>query len=246
MDLLDFIFPKRCLGCVRLGKYFCDNCRQTIKVIKTNEAICPICEKLAIDGATHPYCQTRYTLDGLVSFFRYDGAIRKAVKSIKYRLVSDLAKEFVDLIPSDRFTLSFRPVSRNPFFITDGSRVKPGMTDISLALVPIPLHSSRFRERGFNQAEVLGKIIAKKLNLPVRTDILKRVKKTTPQVEMKDRSERLRNMSYVFAMNNVAMKQCNNVILFDDVFTTGATMRSAANVLKRSGVKKVWGVTMAR
>ena len=82
----------------------------------------------------------------------------------------------------------------------------------------------------------------------MRTDILKRVKKTIPQVQMKDRNERLRNMEGVFALNNLTMKQFNNssVILFDDVFTTGATLRSAANILKRSGAKNVWGMTMAR
>lgn len=184
-----------------------------------------MCERLAFRGMTHPRCKTKYSLDGLTSIFRYDGIIKQAVKSLKYRRVSDLAKEFVDLVPR-----SCHPdVRRDP------------------VLIPIPLHPSRFRDRGFNQAEVLGRLFADRLYMPVRTDILKRVTATTPQVEMKDRRERLQNMKDVFAL---AHDTCNmthdTVILFDDVFTTGATMRAAGETLKHAGVKSVWAVTMAR
>lgn len=228
MGFLDILFPKRCIGCGRVGGYFCNQCRTSIKVIAPNEPICPVCEKPAIDGRTHPKCQSRYSLDGLTSFFRYDGVIRKAIKTIKYRYISDLAQEFVDLIPALSISLAMKQCS-----------------NVTMIL-PIPLHPTRLRFRGFNQAEVLGKLLAQKLDLPMHTDILKRVKKTIPQVEMKDRDERLKNMEKVFSVNNVAMKQCYNVILFDDVFTTGATMRAAAKVLKQAGATYVWAVTMAR
>ena len=104
------------------------------------------------------------------------------------------------------------------------------------------------RDRGFNQAEVLGKLLARRLHIPLRTDILRRVKKTTPQVEMKDRKERLRNMKNIFEINPATIEQWNNktIILFDDVFTTGATMRAAGETLKRAGAKRVWALTMAR
>jgi len=114
-------------------------------------------------------------------------------------------------------------------------------------LIPIPLHPSRYRDRGFNQAEVLGRILADRLHIPIRTDILKRVIKTTPQVEMKDRKERLKNMKNVFSIHNSKFVIPNStIILFDDVFTTGATMRAAGETLKRAGAKSVWAVTMAR
>lgn len=222
MHLLDLIFPKRCVSCGRLGKYFCESCRAKIRYIAVNESICPMCEKPAIDGATHPKCRTRYGLDGLTSFFRYDGPVRKAVKALKYRLVSDLASEFVSLVPTSSLSA-----------IHQGS-----------ILIPIPLHVTRLRHRGFNQAEVLGKLVSARLHIQIKTDILRRVKITTPQVAMKSRDERLGNMKDVFQ----AVKTIQNryIILFDDVFTTGATMRSAANTLKRKGVKYVWAVTIAR
>lgn len=192
------------------------------------EAICPVCERAAIDGATHPRCMSRFAIDGLTSFFRYDGAIRKAVKALKYRLVSDLAAEFVSLISEDLFSKLY---TLNP---------KP------FCFIPIPLHPSRFRERGFNQTEVLGKLIAAKLHASLQKDILRRVRRTTAQVEMKRREDRLQNMKNVFSVSAIKYRNNEALFLFDDVFTTGATMRSAANVLKRSGVKFVWGITMAR
>lgn len=108
--------------------------------------------------------------------------------------------------------------------------------------VPIPLHPSRLRERGYNQAEVLGRLIAQKLDIPMRTDILKRVKRTIPQVEMKKKNERLKNMEGVFVSNKIS----GSIILFDDVFTTGATMQSAAHALKTAGAQTIRFLTMAR
>lgn len=225
MSLLDLIFPKRCVGCNKLGKYFCIEC--IAKIEWTIHQICPVCEKAAIDGATHPKCRSKYSLDGLTNFFRYRGIIRQAIKSVKYRFISDVALEFINLIPSELLFLTMKQCSNETI------------------LVPVPLHPSRLRFRGFNQTEILGRIVAKRLKIPLRTDLLERIRKSVPQVEMKDRKERLRNMDKVFSVNNVTMKQINYVILFDDVFTTGATLRAAANVLKRTGANSVWGITLA-
>ena len=215
MNLLDLVFPKRCVHCGRVGKYFCDKCRLLIRPIADNEQICPMCGRLALDGIIHPGCRTRYCIDGLTSFFHYSGPVQKAIKALKYRYVSDLAEEFISLVP-------FLPST---------------IYDQRSILVPVPLHLSRLRYRGFNQAEELGKL----LRIPMRTDILRRTKATQPQAEMK-RSERLENMKNVFDAHDII----DDILLFDDVFTTGATMRSAANVLKRAGAKRVWAVTIAR
>jgi ComF family protein len=175
-----------------------------------------MCGRLAFEGLTHPMCRTRYCLDGLTSFFHYDGITRKAIKAIKYRLVFDAAEEFVGLISVPDFK--------------------------NYILIPIPLHPNRFRSRGFNQAEVLGSILSKRLNIPIRTDILRRVKETEPQASIAKRTDRLENMKNIFGCKKVS----GNILLFDDVFTTGATMRSAAAALKRAGAARVWAVSMAR
>jgi len=181
-------------------------------------------------GCTHPGCRTRFTVDGLTSFFHYDGVIKKAVKALKYRLVSDVAAEFVSLIQETSISGSFHPKLLHPIFL------------------PIPLHKMRMHQRGFNQAEILGGFVSHRLQIPMYTDILLRTRETRPQVEMKNKEDRLKNMHGVFALN-VKRKidvRNQNIVLFDDVFTTGATMRAAAGVLKHSGAKCVWAVTVAR
>lgn len=216
MNLLDFIFPKRCVNCGKIGAYFCDQCRRLIRPIAANEKTCPECGRSALDGITHPPCRTYYSLDGLTSFFHYRGVVQKAVKAIKYRLVSDLADEFVSLIPNVRLPRG--------------------------VIVPIPLHSSRLRARGFNQAEILGNALASRLHIPIHPAILRRIRATPPQADIKEKKKRLENMKNSFVSAPVS----GNILLFDDVCTTGATLRSAAGALKRAGAKRVWAMTMAK
>ena len=232
MNFLDVLFPRRCLGCGKLGAYFCPKCTASIRMVAVNESICPICEKPAIDGATHPRCRSRYTIDGLTSFFHYEKAVRKAIRTMKYQYVSDLANELVGLVPADSLVFLTKLLSarrQNSF------------------LIPLPLHPSRLRWRGFNQTQVLGRYLSQRLGISMRPDTLKRIRSTTPQVEVKNRQRRLKNMEGVFCVNASAKDTLRlSGLVFDDVFTTGATLRSAASVLKRAGVPFVWGVTMAR
>ena len=229
MNFLDLLFPKRCLGCGKWGRYICSSCRKTIHPIPYLK--CPVCEKPAIDGMTHPRCKTKYSLDGLTSFFRYDGIIKKAIKQIKYRYTYDVAHELIQCIP---------PSSLEFFH-------KSYFVNLNSEFVPIPLHKSRFNFRGFNQAEIIAQILGKRLNIPVYTTILMRTKKTVPQVEMKDKDKRLTNMKDVFSIHtSYLLPLTSGILLVDDVFTTGATLRSAASVLKHNGVKFVWGITIAQ
>lgn len=207
MDILNLLFPRRCLGCGKIGRYFCSKCVLKINRIDLNKTI-------------YPVRRSQDSLDGVISFFHYRGIIRQAIKTLKYRLVTDLAKELVDLISLSSFSKAS-------------------------VLVPIPLHSARLRSRGFNQAEVLGSLIANKLNIPIESNLLKRVKNTQPQAEVKNRVDRLKNIGQAFAVDQIKQYP-KRVILFDDVFTTGATMRGAASALKQAGVKYVWGMTIAR
>lgn len=229
MRFLDLIFPKRCVSCGRIGRYICDGCRKTIIPIAPNECICPVCEKPAIAGITHPRCRTRTAPDGLTSFFYYKDTVRKAIHTIKYGHVSDSVREFVDCIPFSAYEI--RSAMENPHAL----------------LVPIPLHRARERSRGFNQSEVLARQIAVHLRIACRSDILSRQTATTPQVEMKRKTDRLSNIKHAFAVRCPVPQDTKlAVLLFDDVFTTGATMREATRVLKRAGAKFVWAVTMAR
>ncbi len=131
------------------------------------------------------------------------------------------------------------PISAYEIYATKG--------DVQTILIPIPLHTSRLRFRGFNQSDLLGKLIASELNINYSAEILIRQKKTPAQVSMKQKQDRLTNVRSAFSLQNTQLTpDVNNYLLFDDVFTTGATLREAAIVLKRGGAKNVWGVTIAR
>lgn len=237
--ILDLLFPKRCLSCGKFSSYLCNNCTSSIYINKVT--ICPVCERASIDGITHLRCQTRYTINGLISFWQYEGVVKKIIHKIKYDpFLSDSIKEIVNkldiysLNPEEKwiknYSLSFKKFLKE----------KP-------ILVPVPLHKSRFRWRGYNHTTLIAYALAKKWNLKVKENILIRIKKNRPQVELKGKG-RIENVKDAFKVNNETMKQLNNdnFILIDDVWTTGSTLKTCATLLKRNGAQSVWGLTLAR
>jgi len=155
--------------------------------------------------------------------------VRQAIQTLKYRFVQDLAAEFVEFVPFSAYEI--RSITGNPHAV----------------VTPIPLHATRLRHRGFNQSESLGTEVARTLRIEFVPDILKRTVATQPQVHMQSKSLRRANMRGVFSMNKMPRDIRHMIfLLFDDVFTTGATMREAGRVLKQGGARQVWAVTMAR
>jgi ComF family protein len=116
---------------------------------------------------------------------------------------------------------------------------------LSPVLVPIPLHRKRERERGFNQSLLLAKRLAQEFSLPIRCHWLQRQKSTLSQegLNLKERQENLEGAFYCPFPELVTGQR---IILIDDVFTSGATMKEAALVLKNKGASFVWGITIAR
>ena len=236
MLFLDFLFPKRCLDCGRIGKYICLTCQK--KLVGVQEVVCPECERLAVGGQVHPHCQRRFTLDGLVSLWAYQGLIKEAVKTVKYRFVADLIKEISDLIKQ-----RVQDQAKNYLEFWQFMAKSP-------IVIPVPLHMARLRWRGFNQAEVLGRKFASYWRLPFSGRILERIKATQPQVELTG-EKRQQNVQGAFALTRRLQglkKPLRNkrFLLIDDVWTTGATMRECGRKLKRGGAKEVWGLTLAR
>ncbi|MEX0622060.1 MAG: hypothetical protein WD187_03705 [Candidatus Woykebacteria bacterium] len=111
-------------------------------------------------------------------------------------------------------------------------------------LVPIPLSASRKRWRGFNQAEVLGDLFSKSIKAVYEPEFLKKTRETQPQVWLK-RKERLKQMKWSFQSLPKETVSGRNFIVFDDVWTTGATLKAAGAAIKRKGANKVWGITLA-
>ena len=112
------------------------------------------------------------------------------------------------------------------------------------ALVPIPLHRARLRQRGYDQALELARPLARALALPLRGDLLRRRRATTPQSEL-HASERKRNLRDAFVAN-AAVAMPGHVVLVDDVMTTGATLHAAADALRRAGAARVDAWVCAR
>jgi ComF family protein len=227
MHLFDLLFPKFCLGCGKWGTYICSTC--AIKLHPLSYLKCPECERPAIDGKTHPRCLHTYGLDGIVSFFSYTSVIKQAIKTMKYRFAYAVCEDVLTIISQGQIERI-----RKLLNITNQT-----------VFIPIPLHPNRLRWRGFNQAEIITRLLVKRIGGVVKNDVLVRIKETVPQVDMKNREARLVNMHHVFKVKK-DVDMIKTVVLVDDVFTTGATLRSAAAALKHAGVKFVWGMTIAQ
>lgn len=229
MFLLDLLFPKRCVQCKKIGFYICASCFTYISF--TDTIVCLVCQRPAIGGLTHPVCKTPHGIDGNFPSLVYVGIVKKLIYTFKYPpYTTDLRDSMVELfyeglIQKEQF---YRQVTKESVF------------------VPIPLHASKFRKRGYNQAYKLAKGLSKKFGIPV-VDSLARIKNTKTQVGL-TKKEREENIKDAFAVKKeyvAQMKTIPQVFLVDDVATSGSTLRESAKVLKRAGVKSVWGVTLA-
>ncbi len=186
--------------------------------------ICPKCGRPQASGIICASCIQRQTeLDGIRSPFRFDGVVRKAIHELKYHNLRAIAGCLAGLLAVY--------LQSNPL---------PGEI-----LIPVPLHPRRLRERGYNQSNLLARELGKIIGLPLVEDCLIRVKQAQPQVRAAGLRERRINVADAFACRND--EACGKqVILIDDVCTSGATLESCARVLKKRGALSVWGLTLAR
>lgn len=223
MSIVDLLFPRSCLSCGKDGSYACLSCLSKLSELKQ---ICFECRRPSVDGMTHERCKRPWGLDGLVFLWPYQGVIRQAIIKLKYKFALEIAKELSG-------------------FITDHLQKRSVALPLRATLLPVPLYWYRKNWRGFNQADVIGKLVANRMEWDFRSDLLVRKRLKRPQTDLK-RDERAENIRGVFTLNPNYQLQSTSYILFDDVLTTGATMKEAAKVLKRSGAKSVWGLTIAR
>jgi competence protein ComFC len=230
MNLLDLFFPKTCVGCKKYGSYFCSDC---IRKIKQSELVCPFCERQSLGGVVHAVCQRKFGLDGLWSLGIYEGPLRTAIQKLKYKWVSEIAKELVDI------TVEYW--AKNSPVLLDKIKKDQGK---SWVITSVPLHPTRQNWRGFNQSELLAKLFTQRLGLRYQ-NLLKRIRNTTPQMKLLSH-ERKQNIKNAFALTPNSSPITHNLILIDDVWTTGSTLKECCYVLKRGGAKQVWALTIAR
>ena len=112
-------------------------------------------------------------------------------------------------------------------------------------LVPVPLHRRKLRERGYNQSQLLARELGKLIDLPMVDDCLTRQKHAPPQARTSTIDERRTNVADAFACHDYRLRD-KQVLLIDDVATSGATLDACASTLKASGASSVWGLTLAK
>ena len=219
---LELIFPKNCIGCGKAGSVLCADCRHQIKMIKT--FTCPKCGRINRNGGYCPGCKNKSYLSGILVAADYrTGPTKELIHHLKYNGIIEIAPILGGILISRMQKSKFR-----------GQKI----------LVPVPLHWFKKRSRGFNQAEVLAKIIGYKLKVPVAL-VLKRKKNTKSQVELSGKLRR-ENLRGVFECLDPAAVKKRTIILLDDVCTTGTTLEECAKVLRAAGARQVWGLVVAR
>ncbi|RJO65346.1 MAG: ComF family protein [Candidatus Omnitrophota bacterium] len=232
--LKDILYPPTCIACrKRLPEDNADApvCRQCYSAIKKN--LPPFCyrcgRQLDIRRSVKNLCAEciRKTLhfDRALSPCKYEGVMKELIHAFKYRgkdyLGKDLGELMVDFIKEYGFDM--KPID---------------------LIMPIPLYRSKIREREFNQAQVLGDFVAKAFNKESICDGLIRHRQTRPQAELQGQA-RMQNIKGCFSLTSADLVKERNILLIDDVLTTGATASEAAAVLKKAGAHTIFVMTLA-
>lgn len=166
-----------------------------------------------------PDCRRRtYSFEKGRAAFVYDGVMRGSISRFKYHNRREYADFYADEILK-RY----------------GRMLRSWQAE---ALIPVPIHKSRMRKRGFNQAALVAERMGERLGIPVEKDLLVRVKKTKAQKNLSD-AERRENLKNAFQVSGNELK-LKRVVLVDDIYTTGSTLDAGASVLREAGAEKVY------
>lgn len=229
--LQDLLLPPRCPVCHELVTetdqlHICADCLAALPRVAS--PVCSICG-IPFDGAgtDHPCSrclQTPPPYAAARAALRYEGACRDLIHRFKYEYKSHLRRPLGLLtahLLADFATLQ-----------------QPDL------LVPVPLHVSRLRLRGFNQAILLGEVLSRQWQIPLLRQGLKRIRPTTPQIEL-TLEQRSHNLHNAFSVTDSSAVRDRRIMLVDDVFTTGSTLAASALALHQAGCHSVSAVTVA-
>ncbi len=225
--VISILYPRRCPVCDGIVRrkegLIHDDCRRVIK--PAGRIICMKCGK-PIKNPDIEYCddcmKTKHYFDRGFGVFRY-----RSVSGSVYRFKYSGRREYADFYAEAAMKYL-------------GKAMRGMHAD---AIIPIPMYETKERRRGYNQAAVFADALGKRLGVPVRNDVAKRVRDTVP-MKMLDSSERRSNLKKAFniSQNDVKFK-C--IILIDDIYTTGSTMDELAREFRKRGVDRIFFVTLA-
>jgi len=221
--LLDILFPQKCLGCGKNGSIICKNCQGSIP--PTGDT----------DGGEN----NSNTIPIIAAVCYKNEILKKAIWLLKYRKIKTAAIPLAELI-CDRC-------------VEDLSEINTFYSIKNCLIIPIPISIGRLKERGFNQAEIIASNVKEgliknmpKINFSLDQNVLRKIRETSSQVLMKDKAKRLKNLKDSFRVDLPEKIKGKNIILIDDVSTTGATLHEATSVLKKAGARIVIPIVVAR
>ncbi len=227
---LDLLFPPRCVHCRRTGEPLCADCFGAMRAPSA-----PRCERCdqPLGAAVGPRCAVCRALasspqppvlDRIVVALRYEDATRSAIRALKFGRQRRLAQPLA-------------------YLLTEAAMRAGAEIDV---LIPMPLHATRRRERGYNQAALLARPVARALGVPVNERVLARIRATQPQTRL-NHLERRSNVAGAFALMGPAEALAGKrIALVDDVTTTGATLEAAAEALRAARPEAIYALAVAR
>ncbi len=227
---MELVFPRKCLGCdISLEdngeSIICTDCLS--KITAESMPRCAFCDLNTPDGVTCTSCKPKHYLDQLLVTTSYENPfVEKIMKTMKYRFVKSLAHDISSLMIN----------------YLDKELAKKE----NLLVIPIPLHRLRLNWRGFNQSEIIAERIGSHFGLELSLDTMTRKENSQPQASIPDRSSRLENAVGIFKCIKPKIVKNKDILLIDDISTTGSTLDECAKVLKSSGARKVIGFVFAR
>jgi competence protein ComFC len=229
--LLELFYPSNCVGCGRpqsRGTLLCDQCKETSPRIRA--PFCRRCsrpfEGVIVGEFSCPNCEDRTpAFNCAVSNYQAKGILRELIHRYKYGRQFYLRRVLAE-------------------FLVEAMQDARIQEDPADGLVPVPLHPTRLRERGFNQADALAETLSRRTRVPILRCIERR-RYTNTQTRF-DRVERRQNLRNAFALRKGIDVSGKHLILLDDVVTTGSTLHECALVLRAAGAESVRAITVAR
>jgi len=219
--LVDLVYPARCVHCGRPGQLLCDRCLS--EAPRLGRSVCRRCaQPLAIPSLCGSCAFDPAVLSTTLAVFQFGGAIRAAIHALKYSDLRSIAPVLGALLTTD-----------------------PRFAELEADIVvPVPLHRKRLRTRGYNQSELIGRVVARRLGIDMSTGMLRRLVDTPPQARARSRTERAAGVRDAFRAGEGAPGR--RILLVDDVTTTGSTLRECARSLLKAGATRVDAIVVAR
>ena len=232
VKLLNLLYPRRCPVCddivIPKGGLVCDSCKDILMPLQ--EPLCYKCGRQIV-SASREYCDTcagyNFNFDKAFSLWAYNSTVKSSLSNFKYKGRRESAEYYAYKLWEHVYNVIQK-------------------LNISI-IIPVPIHPERLKGRGYNQAELIARILGKELGLPVFTDYLIRSKNTVAQKNL-DPISRRKNLKEAFRINknSEAYKlHLKSILLLDDIYTTGSTADACAGVLKESGVGNVYVLCVA-